>query len=697
MKHLIYASTPQPDYPICILTNYISADEIAKAYLHPTQVDTSAVLVLGLHQKAGAKKTPVKEIKEFIESELVDVLNDSGVQYVVCTDAEYFKQLTGVTKADPHLGYVMDSKFGAWKVVYAPSHRTIFHSPEPTKSKILQAMEAIKAHAEGSYQEPGSQMLQNVYYPKTYFEIQNALAELLAMDVPLAIDIETFSLRHYSAGIGSICFAINEHDGVAFAVDYQSLSEPTKDGFYGQQVRNEPVRQLLMHFFQQHANKSLYHNISFDATVLIYQLFMEHILDSEGLHAGMEVMLRNWECTKLITYLATNSCAGNELGLKAQAQEHAGNYAVDEIKDIRKIPLDTLLRYNLADGCSTWFAFNKNYPVMVADDQEKVYQYPFRPALLDIIQMQLTGMPVNMATVKTAKTKLQADNDGAVRRIAASQYVQEYQHQRKEKWVEDKNNTLKKKRVSLADAEEEMKKAKSDVRWNPNSNIQIQDVLYELIGLPVIEFTDSGAAATDGDTLKALKNHTTDQRVLDLLNALLDYAAVNKILTSFIPAMENAQQGPDGWYYLFGNFNLGGTVSGRLSSNNPNLQNLPATGSKYAKIIKECFEAPPGWLFIGLDFASLEDRISAVTTKDQNKLRVYLDGFDGHCLRAHAYFGDHMPDIELAPSEVPCYKASVGGADVYFHADEDVEYLGQQMKGRDLYELLACKGVKGGT
>lgn len=58
------------------------------------------------------------------------------------------------------------------------------------------------------------------------------------------------------------------------------------------------------------------------------------------------------------------------------------------------------------------------------------------------------------------------------------------------------------------------------------------------------------------------------------------------------------------------------------------------------------FKAPPGWLFIGLDYASLEDRISALTTKDPNKLKVYTDGYDGHCLRAHAYFGEDMPDID---------------------------------------------------
>ena len=50
-------------------------------------------------------------------------------------------------------------------------------------------------------------------------------------------------------------------------------------------------------------------------------------------------------------------------------------------------------------------------------------------------------------------------------------------------------------------------------------------------------------------------------------------------------------------------------------------------------------------MFIGLDFASLEDRISALTSKDPNKLKVYTDGYDSHSLRAFAYFGDQMPDI----------------------------------------------------
>lgn len=55
---------------------------------------------------------------------------------------------------------------------------------------------------------------------------------------------------------------------------------------------------------------------------------------------------------------------------------------------------------------------------------------------------------------------------------------------------------------------------------------------------------------------------------------------------------------------------------------------------------------PEGHLFCGADFASLEDMISALTTKDKNKLKVYEQNYDGHCLRAFSYFKDEMPDIE---------------------------------------------------
>ena len=483
------------------------------------------------------------------------------------------------------------------------------------------------------------------------------MVKLLNMNCPLAIDIEGFDLKHDKSGIGTISFAWNKHEGIAFTVDYQEeewtgMVRNKKTGkdqevkFHGKQVKNEPVRAMLKQFFILYQQRAIYHNIAFDAYILAYQLFMDDILDQDGLLEGLDVMLKNWDCTKLITYLATNSCAGNKLGLKEQAHEFAGNYAMtdDDIKDIRRIPLPKLLEYNLVDSLSTWYVYNKRKPQMIHDHQEAIYETIFKPATKDIVQMQLTGMPVNMKRVLEVEKILQAEEDSAVQRIQSNPLVQRFIHQKNEKWVVEKNLSLKKKVVTIADAKEV---------FNPNSPDDMVGILFEMLALPVLSRTKTKQPSADGDSLEKLVHHTKDPLVLDLLKALKDFKDVNKILGTFINALKGASLGSDGWHYLFGNFNLGGTVSGRLSSSKPNLQNLPAGAEgektakgRYGKLIKSCFQAPPGWLFMGLDFASLEDRISALTTKDPNKLKVYTDGYDGHCLRAYAYFGDKMPDID---------------------------------------------------
>jgi hypothetical protein len=142
-------------------------------------------------------------------------------------------------------------------------------------------------------------------------------------------------------------------------------------------------------------------------------------------------------------------------------------------------------------------------------------------------------------------------------------------------------------------------------------------------------------------------------------------------------------------HYLYGNFNLGGTVSGRLSSNNPNLQQIPS-GSTYAKLIKQCFVAPKGMLFVGADYASLEDRIDALLTKDTNKIKVYTDNFDGHSLRAHAYFGESMPDIRflLPEEEVETYKVDFKTHSVTVLATDTINYNDNVYTGKEFYEVF---------
>ena len=628
----------QPRYPVAILSPKLHRQAMADAYLQGTPIDREEVIACELYQAPNKKKTPVAEIKAFIEEDLQATLDNKSVQYVICADGDYFKVLTGASKAEASLGYVLDSKFGAQKVVYVPNYKAIFYDPPKVRAKIEQGMSALVAHASGTYTPPGKDLLTFAEYPETYEQIRDWLERLLEMDRPLAIDIEAFGLKHFNAGIGTISFAWSKTEGIAFTVDYEPIVGAAQAP-YGRQARNEPVRRLLRSFFERYLQKAVYHNIAYDVYVLIYQLFMDSITDTEGLLTGIDVMLKNWDDTKLIAYLATNSCAGNQLGLKYQAQEYAGNYAEAEIEDITKIPLPRLLHYNLVDSASTWYVHEKHYGTMVADDQLEIYETIFKPATVDIIQMQLTGMPVNRVRVAEVRVELEAKLKDAIDGIMSTKAVARYTHQLKLEWVVKRNEKLKKKRVSIEDA--------GEVVFNPNSAPQLQGLLFGMLKLPVLGLTDSKLPSTEGDILKALRHHTEDADVLQLLEGLIAFKAVDKILGTFIPALEGSVQGPDGWYYLFGNFNLGGTVSGRLSSSNPNLQNLPAK-SAYGKAIKSCVQAPPGKLYVGLDFASLEDRISALTTRDPNKLKVYTDGFDGHCLRAYSYFGDQMPGIDAS-------------------------------------------------
>lgn len=649
MRYLTYKELAG-QYPVCFMVPSIDREAIQKEYITPFGVNPDDVLVLTSHHAAGKKKTPAAEMKEYIETMLVEVLNDNGVEYICVSDSEYFKLLTKSHKAEANLGYVMDCAYGPWKVIYLPNFKTIFYDPEKVRHKIEIAMRGLTTHRDGRYIDPGDSVIEFEHYPESYEDIKFALEKLLEMDCDLSSDIEAFSLKHDKAGIGSITFSWNQHEGLAFLVDWKEIVGATSAPF-GENVYNAPVRALLKDFFikfHKSGRKMIWHNIAFDAYVLIYQLFMKDLIDTEGLLDGLDVMLSHWHDTKLITYLATNSCSGNKLGLKDQALEFAGNYAVESIKDITRIKKNVLLRYNLVDGLSTWFVYNKWFDVMVKDEQQEIYETLFQPSTVDIVQMQLTGMPVNMETVHKVKALLEEDEKQARDKIDLSKIVTEFNYHRIEGYVNEMNGKWKKKRTTVAEIQKEIvtnDKLREKLKFNPDSPKQLQEILFEQLGLPIIEYTKTKQPATGAKTLKALLNHTKDEATLDFLKGLQDFSSVNKILTSFIPALLNASLGPDGWHYLFGNFNLGGTVSGRLSSSNPNLQNLPAN-SKYAKYIKMCIEAPPGWLFCGLDFASLEDRISALTTKDPQKLKVYTDGYDGHAMRAYAYWGDQMPDVE---------------------------------------------------
>lgn len=656
---------------IAILHSNLDYAMLDKYYFHALTDYTDDFICFNLHKQK--KRTPATEQKEYLK-QLEQFLEPTNVKYILCCDAEYFKTLTGVTKTDSYLYYALDSKCKKYKVVYCPTYKNVFYNPKEVTDKINRCLNVFVSLVQGTYQDLGISIIDKYEFIHCdeYNKATKALESLIQLNQPISADIEAFSLKHFDAGIGTICFCTDESNGIVIACDLKKDSTR----FY-----NKTMRKVLKHFFKKFNNKIIWHNCGYDITVLVYQLFMNSLDDVEGMNKGIKILTKNIDDTKIISYLALNSTNRPSLSLKSLAHEYSGNYAVEEINDITKIPYEELMEYNLIDGLSTHYVYNKYYPIMVQDNQEHLYLTLFKDSLVDIINMQLNGLPIKMNQVKQTHKELSKQLKTYLDNMNNSYLITTFNDYLKEQEVEEYNTTRIKKRITIDDA---------TASFNPNSNPQLTALLYnqQFMNLPIIDKTDKGNPSTGSKTLEKLINHTTNQKFKDFLENLIEYNKLNKILTAFFPAFLNAKE-CNGQHYLFGSFNLGGTVSGRLSSSNINLQNLPSTQSKYAKVVKQCFGFNKDeWLFIGADFNALEDRIICLLTGDPVRRSIYLDGFDAHCRNSYAYYTEQMPDIEFANSNQKCYKANVNGTYFYFKEDEKIIYQGKEFIGKELYEHI---------
>ena len=142
--------------------------------------------------------------------------------------------------------------------------------------------------------------------------------------------------------------------------------------------------------------------------------------------------------------------------------------------------------------------------------------------------------------------------------------MQNFTYDMQEKELRKRNAKLKKKVLSI-----------EDITWefNPNSNDHVAALLHDYIGFEVTSTTPTGKPAVGGEELEGHLNRTDNQEVKDIIQAIINILEGIKIRGTFVAKFLEADE-YDGWHYLFGSFNVGGTKSGRLSSSDPNLQNL---------------------------------------------------------------------------------------------------------------------------
>ncbi len=189
--------------------------------------------------------------------------------------------------------------------------------------------------------------------------------------------------------------------------------------------------------------------------------------------------------------------------------------------------------------------------------------------------------------------------------------------------------------IRLAELEKEAF-AISGLSFNMSSPKQLQEILYEKMGIPVTEKTPTGQPSTAESVLQDLAQRYALPKVI------LDHRSLSKLKSTYtdkLPLQINPQTGR-----VHTSYHQAGAATGRLSSSNPNLQNIP-TRSPEGQRIREAFIAPSGFTLLDADYSQIELRIMAHLSKDAGLLGAFAKGLDIHRATAAEVFGVSTEEV----------------------------------------------------
>lgn len=172
--------------------------------------------------------------------------------------------------------------------------------------------------------------------------------------------------------------------------------------------------------------------------------------------------------------------------------------------------------------------------------------------------------------------------------------------------------------------------------FNLNSPKQLGEIFFGKLGLPVVKKTPSGAPSTDEEVLQKLAED------YPLPKVILEYRGLAKLKSTYtdkLPKMVNPNTGR-----VHTNYAQAVAVTGRLASNDPNLQNIPVRTAE-GRRIREAFVAAPGNVIMSADYSQIELRIMAHISGDASLLKAFTDGEDVHRATAAEIFGITVDEV----------------------------------------------------
>ena len=415
----------------------------------------------------------------------------------------------------------------------------------------------------------------------TVSQLEKWLNKLNAADLA-ALDTETTSLDPMTAQIVGLSFAVIAGEAAYLPLRHIYPGAPDQLDF-------ESSIATLRPWLEDASKKKLGQNIKYDLHV-----FANHGINVRGYQH--DTLLQSYVLESHqrhdMTSLATRHLGATDtISFEDVAGKGASQISFDQVS------IDTATNYSSEDSDVTLQLHAAIYPQVAADEKLKyVYEQIEMPTTHVLLTIERNGVLI----------------DGAL--------------------LERQSGELGQKMLELEGKAFE----EAGQPFNLSSPKQLGEILFDKKGIKPLKKTPGGAPSTDEETLaKLAEDHP-------LPKVILEYRSVAKLKSTYtdkLPKMVNAKTGR-----VHTNYGQAIAVTGRLSSNDPNLQNIPVRTAE-GRRIREAFIAPAGSVILSADYSQIELRIMAHLSGDAGLLDAFAKGEDVHRATAAEVFGATREEV----------------------------------------------------
>ena len=414
--------------------------------------------------------------------------------------------------------------------------------------------------------------------------LERWLGQLRAAELA-AFDTETTSLDYMQAEIVGVSFCVEPGQAAYLPLAHDYAGAPT-------QLDRAATLEKLRPWLEDARCGKVGHHLKYDA----------HVLANHGIALGgmrYDSMLESYVLNSTATRHDMDSCAQRYLGLETIRYEAVAGKGAKQIP-FNQVPLETAAEYAAEDADVTLQLHRALWPQLAAEPTlRRLYEEVEQPLVPVLLRMEQHGVLVDRALLK-------AQGGEIARR--------------------------------LLELEGEVHAAAGQP-FNIDSPKQLQEILFGKLEVPVLRRTPTGQPSTAEDVLEELADRYPLPRLI------LEYRGLAKLKSTYTDKLPEQVDPRTGRVHT--SYHQAVAVTGRLSSSDPNLQNIPIRTPE-GRRIRQAFVAPPGHVLLAADYSQIELRIMAHLSGDANLLAAFAADRDIHQATAAEVFGVEPDRVSVA-------------------------------------------------